>query len=63
MGSFPLERTPPPCAVDTEIGAGVVSLAYDGHFLCDGATGKLHSVNVAVFVDPDLQPLTEGIDN
>ena len=49
--------------LEDHVGAGAVSLAHDLHGLGHLAPGKLHLVDVPVLVDPDLQPLAQGIDH
>ena len=44
-------------------GAGVVGLAHHPHLLGDLAPGELHLVDFPVFVDLDLQPLGQSVDN
>ena len=44
-------------------GAGMVRLGDDGHVLRLDAAGKLHLVDVPVFVDLHLQPLAERVDD
>ena len=49
--------------LEGNLGAGMVGLAHDGHFLGDVAPGKLHFIDLSVFVDPDPQPFRQGVDN
>ena len=49
--------------LEGNLGAGVIRGAHDLHFLGDVAPGKLHFVDVPVFVDPDPEPLGQGVDN
>ena len=43
--------------------AGVVRLADDGHGLRDIAAGKLHLIDLPVFVHVHFQPLGQGVDD
>ena len=43
--------------------AGAVGLTDDGHLLRDVTAGELHLVDLAVFVNLDLQPFGKGVDH
>ena len=43
--------------------AGVVRLADDGHGLRDIAAGKLHLIDLPVFMHVHFQPLGQGVDD
>ena len=49
--------------LEGDLGAGLVGFSHDLHFLGDLAPGKLHLINAAVLVDPNPQPLGQGIDH
>ena len=47
--------------LEDDFRAGLVRLAHHLHGLGDVAAGKLHLVDVPVFIDPDLQPFAQGV--
>ena len=49
--------------LEGDLGAGVVGFAHDGHFLGDGPPGEFHFIDTSVFVDPDPEPLAQGVDH
>ena len=49
--------------VEPDHRSGTVRLSDDGHFLGYLPAGELHLIDLAVFVDADLQPIREGVDD
>ena len=49
--------------LEGDMGAVLVGLAHHLHLLGDGAPGELHLINQAVFVNLNLQPLRQSVDN
>ncbi len=49
--------------LEGDFGTGAVGFAHDGHFLSDVAPGKPHLIDVAVFMNPNLQPLGQSVDD